>query len=230
MSKAKTKKKERNELEQWVEQHDYDRVIRILKKVREVTLTGSLEQAGQNLQRAYHFAVMSIKTKRELHELAFEMWVRGMGALDANIEAGVFGPNQKSRWMLDTNERTDWETLTLAVRSHIKERRLEELIEMQENLKGVSYSKWGFTLALCGVWEVVCIDSNVKNYFDMEGRFDLRHKNGTRDYFEMVDKIRDEAPVPVPPFVAQWMIYDMQRGEHTRHESFFQYAHPFVDE
>lgn len=221
---TQTKEKTVND---WYRQHDYDAVLERLSKVRKVTLTGDLEQAGENLRRAYHFAVLSIKTAKDIHEHAFELWMDGEHLMTAIEEAGVNFKNNKVAWIKETDHGTDWQLLALAVRAHVKNERWVELMNMCDHLKGVHYSKWGFTLAMAGVWEVICIDSNVKKHFEMEGRFDLRGEDGYERYSGMVKTVTDEVDAALPPFLAQWIIYDMTRGEHATHMPYFRAAYPF---
>jgi len=211
----------------WYRQHDYAAVLERLSKVRKVTLTGDLQQAGENLRRAYYFAVLSIKTAKDIHEHAFQLWMDGEHLMDAIEEAGVNFKNNKVAWIKETDHGTDWQLLALAVRAHVKNERWVELMNMCDHLKGVQYSKWGFTLAMAGVWEVICIDSNVKKHFGMEGRFDLRGDDGYERYEEMVNKVKNEVDEALPAFLSQWIIYDMTRGEHATHMPYFRAAYPF---
>lgn len=230
MSKAKTKNEEHEQLQQWYKLHDYGRVEEILSHVREVLLEGDIEEAAQNLKRSYHFAVFSIQTRQYNHELAFELWMRDYTAEEACAEGGAFMKNQKADWIVRTETDVDWRTLARAVRMHVKQDRITELLEMQEHLTGVSYSKWAFTVAMTGVWEVLCIDANMKNYLEIEGRLDLRHNGGVYEYMALIERVAEEIDADVPPFIKQWAIYDYERGSFTVHEAFFQHAYPFVSE
>jgi hypothetical protein len=194
-----------------------------------VTLGGDIEEAASNLRRAYYFALLSIRTERERHELAFEKWIDGAGIREAAKEANVAFHNNKAEWASRTESNVDWEDLAYRVRDHVASESLVDLISMEDELTGVSYNKWGFTVAMSGAWEVVCVDSNVKNYLGMDGRLDLRTKDGIDRYFALVNKIKEQVMERVPPFLAQWSIYDMMRGEHQRHEPYFQHAYPFLN-
>lgn len=66
----------------------------------------------------------------------------------------------KLDWIGRTEARADWEVLAQAVRCHHRADRLHELVEVADRLVGVHYSKWAFTLAMAGLWEVICIDTH----------------------------------------------------------------------
>ena len=219
----------KTELNRWYRDHDYDRVYEILSNSRSVALDGDLTEAASNLRLSYYFALISIRTRQKRHESAFEDWMDGMDVRKAMKTHAVAFHDQKNKWMKSTEESISWEELVIEIRNRVDERDMLGLIDMQEKLTGVSHNKWGFTIAMTGIWEVVCVDSNVKNYFDWDGRIDLRSKDGAEKYFDLVEKIKSQITDEIPPFLAQWSIYDMMKGEHTRHEPYFRHAYPFVN-
>mgnify|MGYP000607416322 CR=1 FL=1 len=216
-------------LPDWYHQHDYAAVEDRLAAVRKVTLGGDIEQAAENLRRAYYFAVLSIRTVKDIHEHAFELWMDGTALEDAVRITGVNFYKNKLSWIRETETSVHWEGLVSSVRDHVDDDELGSLMDLNERLCGVHYAKWGFTLALAGVWEVICIDSNVKNHYGIGGRLDLRSKGGIDTYREMIDRVVQDVPADVPPFVAQWVVYDYQRGEHATHDPYFAAAYPFVE-
>jgi len=217
-------------VEEWYAKHDYDAVMDNLRAVREVTLHGNRYEAGQNIRKAYYFAVLSIRTQKHIHEKAFDLWDGGMNLENAMLEAGVNFYKNKCKWIASTESRTDWETVAQRVRDNLDSRDLVSLMNMCQDLSGVHYVKWGFTLAMSGIWEIICIDSNVKNHFEISGRLNLRSDGGIDVYFDMVEQVTSQLKASVPPFIAQWVIYDVQRGEHARHRSYFRSAFPFISE
>jgi|GEM_PF-5946973 len=216
-------------LADWYHQHDYGAVQDRLATVRDVTLDGEIEQAAENIRRAYHFAVLSIRTVKDIHEHAFDLWMDGTALEDAVRIAGVNFYRNKVGWIRQTEESVHWKGLVRSVREHVARDELGSLMDLNERLSGVHYAKWGFTLALSGVWEVICIDSNVKNHYGIDGRLDLRSNDGIDTYREMIDRVVRDVPGDVPPFVAQWVVYDYQRGEHATHDPYFESAYPFAE-
>lgn len=217
-------------IDEWYANHDYDAVEENLGAVREVTLNGDLYEASQNIRKAYYFAVLSIRTTKDIHENAFDLWDGGMDLEDAMLEAGVNFYKNKCEWIGRTEDSTDWEDVAQTVRTNLDDGDLVDLMNMCRDLTGVHYAKWGFSLAMSGVWEVVCIDSNVKNHFGIDGRLDMRSEGGMEIYLDMIEQVKSRVKAIVPPFIAQWIIYDMERGEHARHRSYFRSAFPFVTE
>lgn len=203
----------------WYTSHerDYAAVRDRLARTREVTLTGDISAAAENLKKSYVFAVLSVQTRRDRHERAFTRWCAGdVDVREAAAETN-YG-NQKGEWITETLDSTDWHAVARAVRAHVRAGRREALLDMEDNFVGVSHVKWAFTLAMVGVWEVCCIDTNVQQYLGIDGRLNVPNAD---EYVALVDRVRDAIDAPVSPFEAQWAIYDMQRGEHSRHMVFF---------
>jgi len=206
-----------DDLKQWYENHkeDYEAVKERLFSARQTLLYGSIKHAAENLRLSYLNAVFSIQTAKDRHERAFTAYVRGFGVEEA---AGMtVYPNQKAEWINQTMDKTNWEEIAYRVRRYIKQEDFTALLKMQNDLTGVSYTKWSFTLAMCGVWEVACFDSNVRNFFELEGRF----RGSAADYLDLIGMLQNETDISAEPFVIQWAIYDYQRGEHARHMPFF---------
>jgi len=212
----------RDALADWVDRHaeDYESVMGRLTDVRYVTLTGDVEKAADNLRKAYLFAVLSIQTNKDRHERAFTRLCSGDLTVEEACQETVYG-HQKAGWAEEGLKETDFEALIMAVRSHLREGRVEKLLELHEDITGVGYRKWAFTLAMSGVWELACVDSNIGQYLDL-GDF-----NSAADYVDAIDEIVDTVGTDMPPFLAQWVIYDYQRGEHARHMAFFREVHSF---
>jgi len=208
---------EADDLMTWYKNHveDYEAVKERLFSARQTLLYGSIKHTAENLRLSYLNAVFSIQTGKDRHERAFTAYVRGFGIEEA---AGMtVYPNQKTQWINRTMEKTDWDSIARDVRRYVDTDNIEALISMQSDLTGVSYTKWSFTLAMCGVWEVACFDSNVRQFFELEGRF----RGSAADYLELIDMLQDETDISAEPFIIQWAIYDYQRGEHARHMPFF---------
>lgn len=205
-------------LDGWFERHerDYERVLERLAGVRAVTLAGDLEPAAENLRKSYLFAVLSIQTERDRHERAFTRLCAGEADVREAAKDTVYG-NQKADWIHQTLEETDWTAAVQAVRAHVRNGRTAELLGMHDEFVGVSFRKWAFTLAMAGVWEMACVDSNVGAYLGVGER----DADNADEYADVIARIRDSLAEPVPPFLAQWAIYDYERGEHARHMAFF---------
>lgn len=218
---------EPQEIQNWLVSHnsDYGKVRERLEAVRNIVLDGRLKCAARVLERAYVNAVLSIRTDKDRHEPAFVAYYRGNLSLkDAALET-VYGGNKKN-WLRRTFDSVDWDMLALAVRAHVREGRYAELLEaVDDNLIGVSHRKGAFMLAMSGLYEFMCIDSNVANHAGLEDSEDnsLTFKNAD-EYLDKCDEIRREIVGDnpwIPPFIVQWAIYDAERGEHARHMVYF---------
>jgi hypothetical protein len=215
------------EIRDWIVSHqqDYASVRGRLEAVRNVLLRGRIECAAAILERSYVNAVLSIRTAKDRHEKAFVAYYSSddVSLKDAALMT-VYGGN-KMNWLERTFESVDWEALALAVRAHVRNERYADLLEaVDDQLVGVSHRKGAFMLAMCGLYEYMCIDSNVANHAGLEDSEDnsLTFKNADA-YLDKCAEIKDEiAENPwIPPFIVQWAIYDAERGEHARHMVYF---------
>lgn len=215
------------DIQDWLVSHnsDYARVRDRLEAVRNIVLHGRLDAAARVLERAYVNAVLSIRTNLDRHEPAFVGYYSGnMSLKDAALET-VYGGNKKN-WLRRTFENTDWEMLAIAVRTHVREGRYATLLEaVDDNLVGVSHRKGAFMLAMSGLHEYMCIDSNVARHAGLEDtEQNSLSFNSAEAYMEQCEEIYREIvgmnPY-VPPFIVQWAIYDAERGEHARHMVYF---------
>jgi len=215
-----------SDLQNWIVSHnsDYGCVIDRLATVRNVVLRGRLDAAADILERAYMFGVLSIRTDRDRHEQAFTAYYSGNIPRAKAAQQTVYGW-RKSDWIARTFDRVDWENLALVVRSHVRNDRYAELLDaIDDNLVGVAHRKGAFMLAMSGLWEFMCIDSNVARHAGIdESEGNALEFSSADEYFEMCDEIVDETGIGgrLPPFVIQWAIYDYERGEHARHMAYF---------
>lgn len=214
----------------WFENHanDYQTVLARLNATRDVLMRGPISHAADVLERSYVFAVLSIRTERDRHERAFTAHYAGELTLKEAALETVYGGNKKN-WLRRTFEGTDWETLAMAVRTHARAKRHADLLDVVvDNLTGVAHRKAAFMLAMAGLHEFGCIDSNVARYADMGHAGDTADGgrvrfNSAEKYMETSNEIFDSvnARGDWPPFVKQWAIYDFERGEHARHMAFY---------
>lgn len=242
-------------IQQWFQNHakDYQTVLGRLERTRSVLLDGSIHEAADILEKSYMFAVLSIRTDRDRHERAFTAFYTNGGdtsvagetdgetvrtAEDAALET-VYGGN-KMNWLRSTFDSTDFRMLARAVRSHADAERWDVLLDtVVENLTGVAHRKGAFMLAMAGLHEFGCIDSNVARYADLEEEGDALSFSSAEEYMNVCDDVFASVPSEVddseessaespsgdgdelPPLVKQWAIYDFERGEHARHNAFY---------
>jgi hypothetical protein len=214
-----------DDLRTWIVNHnrDYGAVRSRLEMCRNVLMHGRIDAAADMLRKSYINAVMSIQTGKDRHERAFTAYFAGGKSLkDAFLET-VYG-GQKYGWVSDTFDSVDFDTYARAVRSHMRAGRWETLLEVTvDMLKGVSYRKASFLLAMVGCYEYVCVDTNVGQF---AGVGDRDADGSAREYLDVCRDIVEPVGLPLPAFVVQWAIYDMQRGEHARHMPFYREIFP----
>jgi len=206
----------KTQIVEWYDNHeaDYEAVRKRLRSARSALLYGSINHAAENLRLSYLNAVFSIQTKKERHERAFSSVINGTDPTEAAKQT-LYG-NQKAGWIDQTLSNVDWKDIAERVRRYVKDGDFLKLLDMEDELTGVSYTKWAFTLCMCGVWELACFDSNTQNFFDID---DVDCKTAA-DYYQLISRLQ-EVGFGSRPFVIQWVIYDFMRGEHARHMPFY---------
>lgn len=211
-------------LRTWFDAHerDYQSVLARLHEHRTTLLEGSISDAADMLKKSYDNAVLSIKTEKDRHERAFTgLYAGNLSRKDAALET-VYGGNKKN-WLARTHNTVDWRNVALAVRAHARERRWSDCLDaVVDNLVGVSYRKASFMLAMVGLYEYACVDSNVAQFAGLEeSEGSALEFDDAADYMATCNEIFTELPVDAPLFVIQWAVYDYQRGEHARHMAFY---------
>lgn len=206
----------------WIVAHnaDYAAVRDRLEYVRNIVLNGRIENAADIMRKSYVFAIMSIQTEKDRHEGAFIAHYQGNVELKEASLQTVYG-GQKYDWMSRTFDSNDFEDFIRSLRIHVENGNMDTLLDtVVDNFTGVSYRKASFMLAMAGMYEYMCIDSNVGKYAGIGARDSY---NSAEAYMADCREIYDSLDTPrqVPPFILQWAIYDYQRQEHARHMVYF---------
>jgi hypothetical protein len=205
---------ENPQLVEWYDNHrdDYAAVRERLTACRNVVENGPLANAAELIRSACHFAILSIQTTRERHERAFALLKSGGVSVD-KAAAETNYHRKKARWLhalaLSDAPRAVAETWR-------SDGPRDALAKLVERVKGLSWVKSGFALALVGATELACPDSRTKAVLGIEGRIRTRQQ-----YFGAIGEIRRAVPVDEPTFVRQWVVYDAADGEHARHMPFY---------
>ena len=209
---------------EWWRKHksQYEDHWRQVREARSVLLEGPLWAAAMNLKRSYVFAVMSQQTKTEVAERGFVEYVEGV-PLRRAFEGCVYA-EMHSQWIEHGLENNAFEDLVAEVRyatTNGATNTAAYAIGQLTDLKGLSYRKAGFTLAMCGLYEAMCIDRNVSYVMDtIEDKADW---SNARDYVAACEEVQEAAELDVlEPFEAQWAIFDFARDTVTSHEVVFE--------
>jgi len=209
---------------EWWRKHkaEYEDHWRQVREARSVLLDGPIWAAAMNLKRVYVFAVMSQQTKTEVAERGFVEYVEGV-PLRRAFEGCVYA-DMHSQWIEDGLENHAFEGLVRDIRKAVESDELPtaaRAIRTLTDLKGLSYRKAGFTLAMCGLYEAMCIDRNVSYVVDTKD--DKDDWSNARDYVASCEDVQEAAQLQVlEPFEAQWAIFDFSRDTVTSHEVVFE--------
>jgi hypothetical protein len=214
-----------DEYARWVDNHraDYNAVLHRVQRTRDVFLRGENAAARSLLEMAYTFAVLSIQTQVDRTETAFTAYYAGDATLPQAAEQTVYH-NQKTGWLAEGYVTTDWPALVGDLRDAVADGDRRTVLTRLTELTGLSYRKAGFTAALCGAHELMCIDTNVARFANIDRK---REVTDADDYIAACDAVGKTAGGPLEaPFLVQWSVFDYQRGEHVTHLPFYREVLP----
>lgn len=202
----------------WYEYHreDYNAVSDRLNACRNVLLHGRDEAAIRLLKVSHVNSILSIQTERERHERAFTAYYAGGIGIERATSQTVYGTS-KSDWIHHNFSQVDWKELLNHIRGQVfADNPVAAVDAIQERIKGLSWVKGGFTLAMCGITEVACPDSRTRQELGIETR--IRSEKAYRDALEQID---EAVAVEAPLFIKQYILYDYFAQEHATHDPFF---------
>jgi thermostable 8-oxoguanine DNA glycosylase len=201
---------------------DYQEISTRLHETREAFLLADTSKQIRMLQKSHSFAVISVQTPVNIHEQAFtQLWENDTPLSD--IDDALSSVNYR-------NNKTDYITHSIQ-HGHL----WADVAYMLENgeidtahkfildhFKGVGPAKAPFTLSMLGFTEKMCIDANIVNAMGMD-----EHVNTVvvEKYENICSKIRSKMPTlnkTVSPFMWQWIVFDWQRDEISKHKPFYQ--------
>lgn len=202
-------------LKDWYIRHqeDYNQVRNRLQKCRNILLHGDISSAVSLVKKGIINAIFSIRTELSQHEAAYMAWQNGDKSLAAAARDTLYG-NRKAKQLQRQN-------LDIIARETVETVRQEGawvgVRHLKDRMRGLGVRKAPFALSMCGCWELMCFDSNVSNYFNVE----IDSKMSLDKYQELVEDACQAVEIEAKPFIIQWACYDFERGEHARHIAFF---------
>lgn len=196
----------------------YDHINQQLEQVRTKFENTDQQTRTAMLRTAQRFAVLSIQTTVELHEDAF----RELEGLEPKNKDPVKKLNywkQKIRWINSLDQKT-------RELKQISELLLEGKIDeahrlLIDEIKGVGAVKSAFMLAMLGYTSKICVDTHIQQIAGLEevysGVVIEKYEEQCNEILEKYDRLKAE----LNPFMVQWILFDMDRGNISMHEPFF---------
>ena len=192
-----------------------------LDTTRETFLSADTSTQIRMLQKSHSFAVISVQTPVHIHEEAFTALWASDDPLD-NIDEALSSVNYR-------NNKTDYISHSMThghlwadVADMLEAGRLDEAHKfVLDTFKGVGPAKAPFTFAMLGFTEKACIDANIVNIMGLESHVSTVV---VEKYDAIVQGLRDKMPTlrdETSPFLWQWIVFDYQRGEISKHDTFY---------
>jgi endonuclease III len=175
------------------------------------------------LQKSHAFAVLSVQTPVDYHELAFRnLFANGLPLSESEIRDSVNMVNyykNKSSYIWDSLQKgREWEK----VASMLEDRKIDEAHKyVMDTFKGVGPAKAPFVLSMLGFTEKMCIDTNVANIANIERPNTVVVEKYEKIVSEIKDMFKTLAKETGSSFLFQWALFDFKRGELSKHQVFY---------
>jgi hypothetical protein len=199
----------------------YNEISQRLTETQQTFLHADTSRQIRMLQQSHSFAVISVQTPVDIHEEAFTQLWQNDSPLD-NIEKALQSVNyrnNKERYIRHSIENGHlWANVVDMIEAGDIDKAHKYILD---TFKGVGPAKAPFTLSMLGFEQKMCIDANVVNAMGLE-----EHVSTVvvEKYEKICKKIRDKMPTlrdSVSPFMWQWIVFDWQRGEISKHLPFY---------
>lgn len=200
---------------------EYAEIEAQLERTREAFLSADSSEQVRMLQKSHSFAAISVQTPVHIHEKAFTALWENDEPLE-NLEDALTSVNYRNNKAEYIKHSITNGHLWADVADMLENGELDRAHKFTlDTFKGVGPAKVPFTFAMLGFTEKACIDANMVNLFGLE-----KHISTVvvEKYDAIVESLRDKMPTlqaQTSPFLWQWICFDYQRGEISRHECFF---------
>lgn len=203
----------------------YDAIEDKLTRIREVIETGPREVAETMLFLADTYALISAQTSVDAHELGFVRVVHAESMAEVREVLEETRANEGSTAIMYYNNKADFIEYNIKYVDYghhldlFRNGKIDELHRRKlDEVKGVQMNKAGFSLAMCGVTEKMCVDANVARFFglDPDNVDDVPSTVVVDRWDQFCKDLRRRAPTllddyDVSPYIWQWVTFDCQR-------------------
>jgi thermostable 8-oxoguanine DNA glycosylase len=204
---------------QFLEEHseDYEQIKDRLELVKNRFMEEDRLTQRRMVLDSYIFAVISIQTPLDVHERSYARYTNGDEYEDAFREVNY--KNNKISYIRETEVK--FKAIDNVI-DLLEANKIDEAHKLMcDEFKGVGMAKGAFTLAMLGFTSKMCVDTNVQQASGIE---DVYSGVVVEKYENMCEKIRQQfsdLKDRLDPFMVQWVLFDYQRGEHRKHNVFF---------
>lgn len=209
-------------------QETYDRIRDNLDATRKGYITASPRTRRRLIKDAASYATITANIPLKMADRAFEMYVAHRPDPDKHRLATAFAHNGVGMW----DYKSDYvigidgsDEIVADVDVHLRSADYVAAQNRLMDLPGLGPAKSAFAPAMLGFTEYACLDTNVAQYFDVDDR-EVSNMDAT-DYQAFMSRLFDEVPEldgKVPPFLLQWITFDLQRDGIERHTDWFKHT------
>lgn len=231
----------------------YDATQRKLDAVREAILEAPDLVAKTVLFLADMYAIISSNTRVRAHELGFlraveastdkelrEALANTRAILGSGDWAVMYHPT-KAEHIIETMNEVDYDRHLRLFREGEFDRlhrlKVDGTLDDHTPVKGLGTAKAAFSLAMCGVTQKMCVDSNVARFFGLDPDEDVPSSKVVPPTYEaFCADLRARAPTiiredGVSNYIWQWVTFDFQRAQGVEtHDPWFLTVEDTVDE
>lgn len=172
------------------------------------------------------YALITAHTPLDQADRAFEIYRDHYPEIDVDSlgvdfkENGIGFYNNKARYIRHNLDHMD--TLFAEIDDNLMSGDSFKAQELLMDAHGLGPAKSAFTLSMLGWTDHVCLDTHVCQYLGLNPRDYENHEveeytEMAREAFEQLPSLKDE----ISPFLLQWLIFDINRGEIETHDLWF---------
>lgn len=203
----------------------YDSIQQKLDGVRNVIDTAPRPVAETVLFLADVYAIISTQTHVDAHELAFAKLIREDDPDEINRILKETRADGGSKVVMFHNYKTDYIQHALHEVDYghqldlYRDRQINDLHRYKvDHVNGTGINKAGFSLAMSGITDKMCIDGNVARFFglDPDDNDDVPETVVVDKWDAFCDSVRERAPTVqerygVENYIWQWVAFDVNR-------------------
>lgn len=196
----------------------YDQIEQKLENTRRKFESTDKQTRRKILRTSHRFAVLSIQTPVNLHEEAFKQ-LEGLPTQQPDALQSVNYWKTKQKWINELDGKTEvLDAISAELLAGNTDTAHKILID---EVKGVGAVKAAFTLAMIGYTTKMCIDTNIQQVAGINEPYSgvvvEKYEQQCRTVKQEFNLLSEE----LSAFMTQWVLFDYQRGEISKHKPFF---------
>lgn len=211
----------------------YDEIHNRLVETRESFLESNPDSRYRALFDITTYALLTANTPLAQADKSFEIYKSHYPDLDQSELAEDFKNNgigfhqNKSKYIV--NNQSAFDEIFVPVDNLLVSNRENNAQSALMDAQGIGPAKSAFSLAMMGFTDHACLDTNVCQQLGIDPKEYERHtadqyKELAQAAFKKVPNLSNE----LPPFMVQWVLFDVNRGSVETHDHWFDHVNSLL--